>query len=109
MKNIGIDIIELDRVEKVYKKFGEKFLEKILTKKELNLIYSIKNRKRFIEKLAGIFAMKEAIIKCLGDISYKDVTIFYENRRPFAEVKGEIISVSVSHNKNYAVAVAIKG
>ena len=70
---IGVDIIEIDRIEKAIKK-QNKFLEKIFTNKEIEYF---QNRKMNIEVIAGNFAAKEAISKALGTgfrgISFLDI------------------------------------
>ncbi|QJC36874.1 holo-[acyl-carrier-protein] synthase [Enterobacteriaceae endosymbiont of Donacia vulgaris] len=65
---IGIDIIEIKRIEKVFIRFGDLFAYKILTKYELS-IYKKNNNK--IKNLAKYFTVKEAAIKALStnDIS----------------------------------------
>ncbi len=106
---VGIDLVAITRIEEIYKKYNEKFLKKFLTEEEINLINKISKEKRKIEKLAGIFALKEAIIKCFnGEIYFKDFSIQYEKSgRPFCFVENKKISASISHDRNYAVAIAI--
>ena len=109
MKNIGIDIISIDRIKNVYYRYSDKFLEKILTKDEIDVIKRIKNENRKIEKLAGIFAVKEAVIKCFNQkLSFKDIEIYYnELGKPFCKVIDKKVLVSISHEKKYAVAIAM--
>ena len=57
---VGIDIIEVDRVRKVFAHHGERFLKRVFTEVEV-----LQCRGR-VEKLAGRFAAKEAISKALG-------------------------------------------
>ncbi len=57
---VGIDIIEVDRVRKVFAHHGERFLKRVFTELEV-----LQCRGR-VEKLAGRFAAKEAISKALG-------------------------------------------
>ncbi|QJC36053.1 holo-ACP synthase [Enterobacteriaceae endosymbiont of Donacia cincticornis] len=60
---IGIDIIEINRIKKIFMRFGNRFVFKILTKHELS-IYKKNNNK--IKILAKFFAAKEATVKALG-------------------------------------------
>ena len=60
--DIGIDIIEIDRIKNSLNKRGD-FLKKLFTDKEIELFES-KGYKA--ETIAGNFAAKEAISKSLG-------------------------------------------
>lgn len=57
---VGIDIIEVDRVRKVYEHHGERFLMRVYTERE------IMQCRGKVTRLAGRFAAKEAISKALG-------------------------------------------
>jgi holo-[acyl-carrier protein] synthase len=60
---IGTDILQLSRVEQVYERYGERFVQRVLLDEELALFARAKNPVRF---LAMRFAAKEAIVKALG-------------------------------------------
>ena len=57
---IGVDIVKLERIDAVYRRFGERFARKVLSNEELSVdpITSSLIAKRF--------AAKEAIVKALG-------------------------------------------
>jgi holo-[acyl-carrier protein] synthase len=57
---VGIDIIEVERVNKVFEKHGERFLHRVFTDNEILQCRGKATR------LAGRFAAKEAISKALG-------------------------------------------
>src|SRR5437660_6299023 len=57
---VGIDIIEVERVRKVYEHHGERFLKRVYTEREI-----LQCRGK-VPRLAGRFAVKEAISKALG-------------------------------------------
>lgn len=59
---LGLDITELDRIERSLKRFGERFVSKILTAEEISLI----PQKNPVPYLAARFAAKEAAVKALG-------------------------------------------
>jgi len=108
----GVDIIEVRRIREAVKKWGEDFLERIFTQREIQIA---KDKPSIYEHLAGRFAAKEAISKAFGtkDITFKDIEIVNrEDGRPDCiflrgkEKKLEI-HISISHIKNYAVATAI--
>lgn len=60
---IGTDVLELKRIEKVYKKYGDRFAIRLLLDEERELFLKAKNKVRF---LGMRFAAKEAIAKALG-------------------------------------------
>ena len=60
---IGVDIVDLDRIKKIYSKYGDKFAYKILNENEIKGFNSVKNKSSFLAKR---FAAKEAIGKALG-------------------------------------------
>ena len=49
----GIDILDIRRIEKIYKKFGGRFESKILSNQEIIFLKNKKNQ--YIRTLAGIF------------------------------------------------------
>ncbi len=112
----GVDIIEVSRIQNSIETLGDKFLNKVYTKKEINYCES-KGKTKF-EHYAARFAVKEAAFKALSEevkdkfsISWKDIeTTNDKNGRPKAEIlflndnKIENVDVSISHCKDYAVA-----
>lgn len=103
---LGIDIVEVDRIKKLMDK-NENFLNKVFNEDEIE---RITKRKEPYERAAGIFAAKEAIAKALGTgigkISFKDIKIKYIEDQPYGEVFDRNFELSISHERNYAVAVA---
>jgi holo-[acyl-carrier protein] synthase len=63
---IGIDIVDIKRIEKLYAKFGEKLPKKILSNVELDEFSQLKNNKEEVVFLAKKFSLKEAISKSIG-------------------------------------------
>jgi len=60
---IGTDLIEIGRVEKVLKRFGDRFARRILCEPELR---RFRAHKQPVAYLAKRFAAKEAFTKALG-------------------------------------------
>lgn len=60
---IGTDVLQIERVEKTWQRFGEHFAARLLLDEELALFATTKRPVRF---LAMRFAAKEAIVKALG-------------------------------------------
>ncbi len=106
---VGIDIEEIERIKKAHKKWGDRFLKRILTKKEIEYCFRKKNP---YPSLCGRFCSKEAIIKVFdASITFLDIEILNtKSGKPEVFVNGQKtdISISISHSKRYATAVAIK-
>lgn len=62
IKGLGIDTIEISRIKKAY---SERFLKKVATRAECQVISRLP-RSRQIQRLAGMFSLKEAYSKALG-------------------------------------------
>ncbi len=103
---IGIDIVEVNRIKKIMKDH-ENFLAKVFNEDEIK---RIEKRKNPYERIAGMYAAKEAVAKAMttgiGKISFHDIKIKYIENLPCAEVFDKKFYLSISHEKNYAVAVA---
>ena len=117
MNCIGIDIIEIDRIELVIKKWGRRFLSRIYTEAELKICEGR------VSSLAARFAAKEAIMKVLGTgakgVNWREIEILADARgKPLVRLCGKAenrakelnlndFSVSLSDTRRYAVAAAI--
>jgi holo-[acyl-carrier protein] synthase len=117
MQAIGIDIIEIPRIKAAISRQGEDFIRRIYTDAE------IKAYRWKLPSLAARFAAKEAIIKALGKATagakLKDIEILADDKgKPLVNLYGEAqnqakalgiasFAVSLSHSKEYAIAIAI--
>ena len=72
---IGTDILQKVRVKEIFDKYGNKFIDKVLTQKEKNEFKTRKNRKRKIAFLSNNFASKEATSKVLQTGLQKGITL----------------------------------
>ena len=61
IRGLGIDLVELERIEDALARFGDRFLERILTPAERAALPPIR-----LARTAGLFAAKEAAAKALG-------------------------------------------
>jgi len=59
----GIDLVDCPRIEEMIKRHGRRFVNRVFTATEQ--AYADANKDR-VEKLAGRFAAKEAILKLMG-------------------------------------------
>lgn len=108
----GIDITEVKRLKQAVEKWGDVFLKRIFTDKELEYA---SNRANIYQHLSGRFAAKEAVFKALGDpkLNWKHIQVINNKEgKPSCEIlnkKGRLVNVhiSISHVKTYAVASAI--
>ena len=76
----GVDIIDNSRFKKLFKK--KKFVNRICSQKELNII---KNKKNKILYLSKRFSAKEAFVKSLGigfreNLCFKDISILNDKK-----------------------------
>jgi len=117
----GVDIVEVYRMKDAINKWGDNFLTKIFTPKEIR--YS--NSRRFsFQHFAARFAAKEAVVKAFGEprrhpIKWTDVEVLNDREgKPVIEFHDDALRlkkkkkvsdvvVSMSHSKNYAIANAI--
>ena len=117
----GIDLVDCPRIEEMIKRHGERFVNRVFTANEQ--AYAEKN-KNSIEKLAGRFAAKEAILKLIGTgwrgkIAWTDIEVINNSTgQPEITLSGEVekladklrikhISVSITHTANFAIASAV--
>lgn len=116
----GVDIIEVGRVKHALDTWGERFLKRVFTDRELDYA----STKKFShENLAARFACKESVLKAFGDTRIgarlknievlndakgKPEVVLHGEAKEFAEKKNiDNILVSMSHTGNYAVSQAI--
>lgn len=112
----GVDIIEVNRVQEAIESQGERFLNKVYTKSEID--YCSNTGKMIYQHYAARFAAKEAIFKAISneialnedDILNKIEIINKEDGKPVANLEAlkikniESMDLSLSHIKNYAIA-----
>ncbi|MBT3188151.1 MAG: holo-ACP synthase [Anaerolineae bacterium] len=114
----GIDLIEIERIASAVQRHGERFLNRIFTKRE------IEDCAGRAESLAARFAAKEAAAKALGvgfgkEIAWDEIEIqrgkegapkliFYRKAAHLAEKQNFIAwSVSLSHSQSHAIAMVV--
>jgi holo-[acyl-carrier protein] synthase len=118
---VGIDIIEVARVQASHKRFGERFLNRLLLADEIAYCLSHKNPAPFI---AARFAAKEAISKAFGtgtgaQLGWRDmeigrkksgepfVILHGNGKKLFKSRRAKNLLISLSHTANYAAATAV--
>jgi len=117
MNSIGIDIVEIERIELAVKRWDERFLNRIYTQAELEICQGK------IASLATLFAGKEAVMKVLGTgtkgIGWREIEILpNSDGKPLVQLHGRAkeranklnlseFSISLSDTRQYAAAAAI--
>ncbi|MEJ9306571.1 holo-ACP synthase [Priestia megaterium] len=119
---IGIDSVELNRIESIYDKRQTILVNQILTPSEREIFYTIKEKKRKIEWLAGRFSAKEAMSKAIGTgigatFSFQDGEILFDkSKKPIFYISDQTkkhlpfdirIHVSITHTNTAATAMVI--
>ena len=112
-KLIGIDIVEFEEIKE---KLSDRFIKRILSEKEMDRYFKMKSTDARIAYLAGRFDANEAYTKVYKNfdhsLNFTDVEILNdEYGAPYIISKyrpEDLVSVSISHSRNYAVAVCIK-
>lgn len=113
IKGIGLDIVELSRIEHALNR-SDRFAKKILSEREISLFEQL-GAGRKIEFLAGRFAAKEAYAKANGtglgeNCTLHQIEILKEaNGKPSLYFNGEPVSgfISITHTKTVAAAQVI--
>lgn len=119
MVRCGTDIVKIDRVKEAIENLGEKFLKRVYTEEEIS--YCESRRMCRYESYAARFAAKEAVYKAISPTNYQEgvftevEVLKEENGRPYIVLHGGLrdiagnkkIDISISHEKDFAIAYAI--
>ena len=113
----GIDLVEISRLESLNPAIRNRFLERVFTPRELA------DAQDRWDTLSGRFAAKEAVVKALGcgigPVAWREIEILRgEQGEPVLNLSGEALrsattqglntwSISISHTRAFAVAVAV--
>lgn len=118
---IGVDIVEIDRIEAAIARSGPRFIERLFTRTEIE--YCERHKDRY-ERYAGRFAVKEAAMKALGTgwrhgVRWVDIEVTnLPSGKPTLNLTGVArkfaaqlgvnnISISITHSGNLALAQVI--
>ncbi|MCC8399374.1 MAG: holo-ACP synthase [Rickettsia endosymbiont of Culicoides impunctatus] len=122
---IGTDIVQIPRIERILNLYGQRFIDRILSKEEVQKLTSL-SKDRYGCFLAKRFAAKEAVSKALGvgigrNLRFKDISVLNddlgkpfvwichpENPNKFEQNFGQIkIHLSISDDYPTSVAFAV--
>ena len=118
---IGTDIVEVDRINRLVGKYGQRFLDRIFAGVEQEACLGAANQS---QRLAARFAAKESVMKALGTgwargVRFKDIEIpSSEKQRPQVQLHGAAAErarklggttwhLSLTHIDRFAVAFVI--
>jgi holo-[acyl-carrier protein] synthase len=114
---VGIDIVQVKRIERVINRWGERFTNRVFCDSEIALCSAKRNPAMCY---AARFAAKEAFSKALGTgirrLSWKDIEVVHNKMgKPFLVVRGKSkallngrnVEVSLSDTEMLATAVVI--
>lgn len=118
---IGTDLCSVKRVSAAYARFGDRFLDRILTPSEKT--YVVSHPDILAKRLAARFAAKEAAAKALGTgwrgVGWKDIEVVKEKSgQPALKLHGRAArlaqaggltgwEVSLTHDGDYASAFVL--
>lgn len=118
---VGIDIVQISRIEKALQRWGEKFRNRIFTSGE---VFYCQKKRNGAANYAGRFAAKEAFVKALGvgmrrGIHWRDIEVARGPLgKPILKVSGRAqeicqkegikeILVTLTHDREYSSALVI--
>ena len=118
---IGVDIVDVSRVAKLLERYGERFVQRVFTEAEASYA---KGGAAPAERLAGRFAVKEAVMKALGTGKSQGIlwrvveTVRGPMGKPVVRLHGQAVRwmryrggdrvhVSITHDGGKAVAFVI--
>ena len=113
----GIDLIEIDRLQGIIRRYGDRFLQRVYTPRELKEVGHLP------ASLAARFAAKEAVSKALGTgigpVGWCEIEILRgPSREPVLYLHGAAAdlarqlqlntwSISLSHTDTHAIAMVV--
>lgn len=109
---IGIDLVKIDRIEKMLERFGDKALKRFLSPEEITLI-------KKPSRAAGFWAAKEAASKALQtgigsecgfmdiklSLSPKGAPLINFSKKIYDNFSIKSASLSITHDAGFAIAV----
>lgn len=119
IKGLGIDLVDIKRIEEIINKRGLAFLKKVFTPQEIEYCESKAAR---YQHYAARFAAKEAVVKMLAEVEgvgWKEIEVLKgDDGKPELSLSGQArivadklgikrIHMSISHEKELAVVQVI--
>lgn len=116
--SIGTDLVSIDRIRELMKKYGPRFLDRVYTERE------VAESSLSPAYLSGRFAVKEAVLKAMGTglsagMNWREIEtirepsgapmvfLYGEAARRVSEMGGIKVMVSISHERTFALAFVL--
>ena len=99
MLGLGSDVVNIDRIARTLERFGDRFLQRSFTKKEIAGYQLITNTERKAAYIARRFAAKEACAKALGTgcrhgLLFKNIGVVNDAQgKPSLELSGRAVEL----------------
>lgn len=119
MHTVGVDIIEIARIAAALERWGDRFLSRVFTEREVQYC-----RGR-VPELAVRFAAKEAVMKALGTgvrgIAWREIEVLpMRGGKPLVFLHGRAelrarylglqdLAISLTHSQEFAIASVVGG
>lgn len=118
---VGVDIVDINRIDKMLGIYGDRFIKKILSRREAEVCLTDRQLTAYVAKQ---FAAKEAVSKALGSgmkfgVSFRTIQVL-RNRygTPYVnltdgsaelalKVGASNIQISLSDERDYAIAYVV--
>lgn len=118
---VGTDLVELERLDLSLRRHGQRLTDRICRPGEVK---TARQGKAMVQHIGGLFAAKEAVLKALGTgwgqgLGFRQVEVvegeggtprvcLHDQAAARAHEMGiRVIHLSISHERHYAMAVAI--
>lgn len=117
MLTVGVDLVEIKRIEEALARHGDRFLGRVFTELECDHCAGR------TEALAARWAAKEAVAKALGtgvgDVRWRDIEVWCDDRgKPHVRLHGSALrlaeqlgvtelAVSLAHDGDLAIAFVV--
>jgi holo-[acyl-carrier protein] synthase len=117
LQTVGVDLIEVERIETMIARYGDRFLTRVFTARELQYC------RGQVQSLAARFAAKEAVSKALGTglngLAWREIEIVSDARgKPSVQLSGQAaqraaqmqiknFALSLSHTRAHAIAFVV--
>jgi holo-[acyl-carrier protein] synthase len=114
---VGVDVIEIHRIEASLARFGKRLLDRVYTKLE---VAACRGR---VNELAARFAAKEAVMKALGTgargVAWREIEVLPNHRgKPLVYLHGRAleraesiglsaVDISLTHSDDLAIAMVV--
>jgi len=119
--SIGIDLVEVSRIEEVFARRGERFRARVFTEREATYCESLGSK---FPSYAARFAAKEAVMKALGTgwsegVGWKDIEVvsqpggaprielYKRALKRMQEIGATRVHVSLTHSGDWAIAQVV--